>query len=68
MKPAREQLRWLARFGRRRLSKEVVFRKVYSRLCDAFDQMIGDASAGNLDDERCATFAGEAPTPQIWDQ
>jgi succinoglycan biosynthesis protein ExoV len=36
---AHNRLKWLLRFGRRRLSDERVFRRVYQRLSDAFDQM-----------------------------
>lgn len=40
---ARERLRWLIRFGRRRLSDEAVFQSVYDRLLDAFQQMVSAA-------------------------
>lgn len=39
MRAGRERLRWLVRFGRRRLSQDRVFRAVYARLWDAFQDM-----------------------------
>ena len=37
---ARERLRWLARFGKRRLSRDAVFDAVYRRMRDAFQELI----------------------------
>lgn len=37
---ARSRLRWLARFGKRRLSSEVVFQQVYARLYDTFGKLV----------------------------
>jgi succinoglycan biosynthesis protein ExoV len=39
---ARSRLRWLVRFGKRRLSTEASFRGVYGRMIDAFHRMIDE--------------------------
>lgn len=40
---ARERLRWLVRYGRRRLSSDTVFQRVYDRLVEAFYQLVDEA-------------------------
>jgi succinoglycan biosynthesis protein ExoV len=40
---AHDRLRWLIRFGRRRLSSETEFQQVYRRLVDAFRTLVEDA-------------------------
>lgn len=39
----RERLRWLIRFGRRRLSSETVFNQVYARLVETFSKLVEEA-------------------------
>jgi succinoglycan biosynthesis protein ExoV len=44
---SRERLRWLLKFGRRRLSSDAVFQEVYARLRSRFDEMAAAASVDN---------------------
>jgi succinoglycan biosynthesis protein ExoV len=44
---ARERLRWLARHGKRRLSRETIFRQVYCHLSEAFNELVAAAQVPN---------------------
>lgn len=39
---ARERLRWIIRFGRRKLSDEKIFNQVYLRIVEAFHRLLAD--------------------------
>lgn len=43
---ARERLRWITRFGKKRLSKDRVFQEVYGRLRDSFEMLLRDGTVG----------------------